>query len=180
MSTQHPCVVCGAEMVGSHLARKYCSTRCKARWFKEHASPTPVTHHDCRYCGAQFPIGPHQRNKWLCSPACQRLQNNKSVREHHARRPLAEAANRARSREKALPDSQNVRFYRNNPDAPRACQSCGEARVVEIAHRPEHARFGARRSVENCRWPEKVWVLCPTCHRLLDRMRYAPIDLGLS
>jgi hypothetical protein len=30
------------------------------------------------------------------------------------------------------------------------------------------------------RWPEKVWVLCPTCHRLLDRMNYSPSELGLS
>jgi len=24
-----------------------------------------------------------------------------------------------------------------------------------------------------------VWVLCPTCHALLDRMHYPPEELGL-
>jgi hypothetical protein len=32
----------------------------------------------------------------------------------------------------------------------------------------------------NMQWPEMVWVLCPTCHRLLDRMHYPPTDLGLG
>ena len=27
--------------------------------------------------------------------------------------------------------------------------------------------------------PNHVWVLCPTCHALLDRMHYLPSDLGL-
>jgi hypothetical protein len=92
-----------------------------------------------------------------------------------------EAVYRARTREKKLPDSQNVRFYRLNPTAPKECENpaCKESRVLEIAHRPGHERLGQRRSSANMRWPEMVWVLCPTCHRLLDRMNYSPEDLGL-
>ena len=68
-----------------------------------------------------------------------------------------------------------------NPDAPKFCQSCAETRVLEIAHKPGHERFGERRNNGNQKWPEKVWVLCPTCHRLLDRMHYDPVeDLNLT
>lgn len=90
-----------------------------------------------------------------------------------------EAIYRARTREKLGPDSQNKRFYALNPNAPRACEACGEDRVIEVAHRPGYERLGARRSSANMQWPKMVWVLCPTCHRLLDRMHYPPEDLGL-
>lgn len=178
--TKHPCLECGTEMLGSANHRKYCSIRCKTKWRKEHGPSAGVKSHVCRQCGEEFPISGSQHNKWLCSEKCRRAQNAFHVRNFHARQPLAEAAYRAKTKEKCAPDSQNKRFYYLNPTAPRACQSCGESRVTEIAHRPEHRRNGERRSSQNMRWPEKVWVLCPTCHRLLDRMNYSPSELGLS
>lgn len=181
MTSLYPaCVECGIEMPGSRPDRKYCSIRCKARWWKTNAHMEPVTSHVCRECGTAFPISRVQHNKWLCSRACIRAANARSTREFHARRPSQMAAYRARTKAKLPPDSQNRRFYRLNPDAPRACESCGETRVTEIAHRPGHERHGERRTAKNMVWPEKVWVLCPTCHRLLDRMHYPPNDLGLS
>jgi len=77
------------------------------------------------------------------------------------------------------PDGNQKRFYARFPDAPRSCQGCGETRVLDIAHKPEHRRNGAHRSISNTNL-EHVWILCPTCHALLDRMHYPPIDLGLS
>lgn len=177
---EHKCIVCEANLLGSAIHRKFCSGRCKATWRRKFGPPKGVKSHNCRNCGKSFSISAQQGNKWLCSIECQRAQNSKHVREFHKRRPLAEAAYRARTKEKMPSDSQNLRFYRNNPDAPRHCESCGESRVTEIAHRPEHKRNGERRSSENMKWPEKVWVLCPTCHRLLDRMNYPPNELGLS
>lgn len=175
----HPCVQCGAEMIGSHAHRKFCSGRCKAAWWRAHPPPAKVVSHNCRQCGCEFPIGPGQNNKWLCSDDCRRDALAQSVREFHLRRPLAQVAYRARQRVKQVPDSMHVRFYRLNPDAPKCCEACGETRVTEIAHRPGHERLGQRRSSANMQWPEMVWVLCPTCHRLLDRMNYLPSDLGL-
>lgn len=176
---QPRCVDCGAAMPGSHLHRKYCSGRCKARWRKKHPAPPREAGHDCRECGTHFSIGPGQHNKWLCSDACRRASNARSVRTFHARRPRMEAIYRARTKTRMPPDSQNRRFYGLNPEAPRACEACGEARVTEIAHKPGHERLGERRAAANLRWPDMVWVLCPTCHRLLDRMHYAPEELGL-
>jgi hypothetical protein len=50
--------------------------------------------------------------------------------------------------------------------------------VLDIAHRPEHARRGAWSNAANTT-PEKVWILCPTCHALLDRLGYSAEQLGL-
>lgn len=176
----HPCIQCGVEMIGSHSHRKFCSGRCKAAWWRAHPHSEKVSEHTCRQCGSSFSIGAGQNNKWLCSDECRRAAMAQSVREFHLRRPMAAKIHRAKSREKNAPDSMNVRFYRLNPAAPRCCESCGEARVTEIAHRPGHERLGQRRSSSNMKWPEMVWVLCPTCHRLLDRMNYTPAELGLK
>jgi hypothetical protein len=86
---------------------------------------------------------------------------------------------RERRREKFPVDKIATRFYRLYPQAPRACEACGESRVVEIAHKPNHARLGKPTSAKNISWPEMVWVLCPTCHELIDRMHYDPKELGL-
>ena len=177
------CRRCGKSISAKHLSVRYCSPRCKN---KDHAQAVkdrgrrPVGQHACRFCGREFEISAGQNNKWLCSPACRRGQSAKIAREFHSRRPQSEAIYRARTKAKLPPDRQLQRFYRHNPNAPKACESCGEARVVEIAHRPGHERLGERRSRANMVWPEKVWVLCPTCHRLLDRMGYAPSDLRLA
>jgi hypothetical protein len=179
MSLQPHCVRCNKEMPGSHSHRMYCSGACKAAYRRANPNQSRDDGHNCRQCGTLFPIGPGQHNKWLCSDECRRASNAKSVRTFHDRRPMMEAIYRARTKDKLPPDTQNRRFYSLNPDAPRACEGCGEDRVIEIAHRPEHQRFGQRRSSANMRWPGMVWVLCPTCHRLLDRMHYPPKDLGL-
>lgn len=178
-SAQPKCVKCGTVMAGSHIHRKYCSARCKSRWRKTHGPKDPVRKHRCRICNTPFPIGPGQHNKWLCSDACRRASNAKSVRTFHERRPQMAEIYRARTRAKKLPDGNLVRFRRTNPDAPTTCEACGENRVLDVAHKPNHKRIGEWRSAKNCKWPEMVWVLCPTCHALLDRMNYDPVELGL-
>lgn len=179
-SALQKCVNCQVGLPPSHSHRKYCSGRCKAAYRKANGGGRAADGHNCRQCGVWFAIGPGQNNKWLCSDGCRRASNAHSVRTFHERRPLMEALYRAKTREKLGPDSQNRRFYALNPNAPRACEACSEARVIEIAHRPGHERLGQRRTAANMKWPEMVWVLCPTCHRLLDRMHYSPSDLGLK
>ena len=174
------CVECGKSLEGSSPTRKYCSQKCKRLWRKKHGPKEPVKEHDCRMCGKSFPIGKGQANKWLCSEKCRKDSNAKSVREFHLRQPEAEARYRSRTKAKRLPEGNLVRFRRTNPDAPTACESCGEHRVLDVAHKPGHVRLGSRRSAKNCKWPEMVWVLCPTCHALIDRMNYPPEELGLS
>lgn len=175
------CIQCGAKLPPeSHFHRKYCSGACKSRYRKTNATGTMADGHACRECGKHIELGPGQANKWVCSAECKRARLARSVREFHKRRPEMEAAYRARTRAKRLPDNSNVRFYRINPSAPRACQSCGESRVLDVAHRLGHERIGERRTAANWKWPEKVWILCPTCHALVDRMHYDPAELGLA
>ena len=176
------CEGCGVDIVKLSRNRRYCSDTCKRRHHRmvNKGREGPVLSHDCRMCGKTFPIGPGQGNKWLCSDECRRASNAKSAREFYKRQPEAEAIYRARTKAKRLPDGNLVRFRRWNHNAPTACESCGEDRVLDMAHKPGHNRFGAHRSRDNCQWPEHVWVLCPTCHALLDRMNYPPDELGLS
>ena len=177
---QPKCVVCGVEMPGSHSHRMYCSTLCKGRYRRATPRPPASAGHNCRMCGKHFPIEPGQYNKWLCSKECRDASDAKSRRDFHGRRPQQEAIYRARTKEKKLPDNGFVRFYRAHPDAPRSCEACGESRVLDVAHKPEARRNGARRTMQNSRWPEDVWILCPTCHALHDRMNYPAAELGLT
>src|SRR3990167_5040842 len=134
------CVECRIEMQSGHAHKKYCSGRCKARYRKKHGGGKMSDGHDCRICKKWFALKQGQANKWLCSDKCRRAANAKSVREFHNRRPLMEAIYRARTKDRFPPDSANRRFYQLNPKAPRACESCGESRVTEVAHRPGHER----------------------------------------
>ncbi len=177
------CLRCGVT-IPSKIKRRpgqprlFCSQKCSAAY--RNSLRPKVTHHDCRICGKKIPLGPGQGQKWLCSVKCRRASTAKSARDFHLRQPEKSAIYRNRTKAKRLPDSNLFRFRRNNPDAPTFCQSCGEDRVLDVAHKPDHRRYGAFRTPENCKWPEKVWVLCPTCHALIDRMRYPPEELGLT
>jgi hypothetical protein len=173
------CIQCGIEMKDSHVHKKYCSRRCKSLWAKAHPWAPLSQGHDCRVCGTHIDLKPGQANKWICSADCRRKQLASSVRKFHALRPERALEYRGRTRTKLGPDSNIKRFYLWNPSAPHACESCGENRVLEIAHKPGHERVGAGRAKANSSWPSMVWVLCPTCHTLLDRMNYPPSDLGL-
>lgn len=173
------CRQCGQPMQSDHLSRKFCNASCKNAHNKLHGRKRDAGG-VCRECGKSFPRGPGQNAKAVCSPECRRARLARAVREFHGRRPAAQEIYRRRTREKIGPDLTLRRFYGWNPAAPRACESCGESRVLEVAHKPNHARLGERRAAVNCRWPEMVWVLCPTCHRLIDRMNYPPTDLGLT
>lgn len=173
------CVQCGVEMPNSHIHRKYCSSKCKGRWQRSNPPAPASSGHSCRVCGSHIAIGPGQNNKWICSDDCRRSQFAASVRKFHQIRPERQIEYRARTRKKHGPDSNLKRFYAWNPDAPHECESCNEKRVLEIAHKPQFERVGRSRQRANSKWPEMVWVLCPTCHSLLDRMNYPPEDLGL-
>ena len=173
------CRQCGKLFKGFfHLSKRYCSGRCKRRFCRQNKRNADGGH-SCRVCSKWFPIKKDQGNKWICSAKCRREQQARGVREFHARRPLQQTIYRKRTREKMGPDTNLRRFYLWNPNAPRCCESCGEDRVLSVAHKPHKRRLGARRSKANSQWPKMVWVLCPTCHELLDRMNYSPKELGL-
>lgn len=157
----------------------FCSQKCGAAYRWSHR-PNPVTSHVCRNCLKVFPIRPDQNQKWTCSDECRRARVAQVTREWHTRNPNREPIYRMRTKAKQLPDSNLIRFRRHNPCAPKSCESCGEHRVLDVAHKPGHERNGSWRNAKNCKWPKMVWVLCPTCHALIDRMRYSPSELGLK
>ena len=179
-NTNDHCLHCGKTEPNWNPCRKFCGCRCKAAHLREHGVQHKNHKHVCRMCRREFQITREQSNKWLCSDECRRVSVAKCVREFHLRSPERNAVYRARTKAKIGPDGNQRRFYKSNPIAPKACESCGEDRVLDVAHKPGLERNGERRSKNNYKWPEKVWVLCPTCHTLLDRMHYAPEELGLK
>lgn len=174
------CVQCFAEMPNSHVHRKFCSAKCRGRYRKLNPCNALSDGHDCRCCGKHIDLLPGQANKWLCSDECRRKQFAASVRKFHKMRPERAKTYRERTRIRQGPDSNLKRFYIWNPKGPKQCESCGEKRVLEIAHKPNHERVGMGRVKANSKWPKMVWILCPTCHTLIDRMNYDPSELGLN
>jgi len=166
------------EMFVKGKPKKYCSQKCGAayRW---KTRPNPITEHACRYCGKIFNIRPDQGQKWLCSDDCRRKHNSKNVREWRQRNPDKIKKHREKRKAKGILDGNIERFQKWNPEAPSICEACGESRIIEIAHKPSYERNGAWRSRSNSKWPEMVWVLCPTCHKLIDSLNYPPEKLGL-
>lgn len=186
MKTRY-CIECGTPFEASNGKHKHCSERCSNLTGKRRAityKPLFESGRFCRQCGKHFdiPKGSGANNKWHCSASCA-LKSARESRLKFWKRPGAVEARKTynlRHRVKVGPDGNLKRFYRLHPEAPRECQSCGESRVLDVAHKPSHRRNGAWRSVKNTKWPDFVWVLCPTCHALLDRMHYPPSELGLS
>jgi hypothetical protein len=118
-------------------------------------------------------------NKQHCSDECSVKSARESRSKFYKRNPHKIKEYNRSWHKKVGTDSNELRFYLRYPEAPRACQSCGENRVLDIAHKPGHERNGAWRSKKNTTI-EKVWILCPTCHALLDRKGYTPKQLGLE
>jgi hypothetical protein len=174
------CGGCGAAFQPTDTRQKHCSKRCAGKACR---SVQPLTR-ECRGCGVAFTnaVGRGSNNRWHCSTECARQSARAARLRHKERRPDAEAANRARSREKDRREGRRntliEKLWRKYPELPHACEACGEARVLDVAHRPEHRRHGAWLSVAVSQ-PEHIWILCPTCHALLDRKGYTAEQLGL-
>lgn len=177
--TKH-CGKCGAGFAPTNAWQKFCSYECQQKFRNDNKERKLSSGRYCRQCGGQFfPRGRGENNRWHCSHECAVRSARESRSNFYAKNPGKMAEYHVTNRKKVGPDGNLKRFYARHPDAPRACQSCGETRVLDIAHKPEHKRNGAWRSAKNTTI-EKAWILCPTCHALLDRMHYPPSELGLA
>ena len=182
MNHKKYCVMCGCAFSAKTAWARYCSNECKTKRYRDSKGYILSDGRFCKQCGRKFyPDFKSGANKQHCSSEC----SKKSARESRSKfwenqkEPIKKRNQYyKKSREKIGPDGNLKRFYRRYPDAPKKCQSCGEERVVDIAHKPEFKRNGEWRSVKNTTI-ESVWILCPTCHALLDRMNYTPEELGL-
>lgn len=78
-------------------------------------------------------------------------------------------------------DTLQKRLYKKYPDLPRVCEAkdCGEARVLTAAHKPGFERNG---DWQVMKYYERhmFWMLCPTCHAVLDKKIETPEQMGLS
>lgn len=174
------CLNCTCEYETKHSKSVYCSQKCGAAYRWKITPKDTDKPRQCKVCGNEFFATPQNNQKRTCSDKCRRSRVAEITRTWHKRNPERETLYRQRTKAKKLPDSNLLRFRRRNPDAPMACESCGETRVLDLAHKPGFERNGAWRSAQNSKWPDHVWVLCPTCHALHDRMRYSPEELGLK
>lgn len=174
--------MCGKEFEAKTAWARYCSRECKTKNYRNGKGYKLLDGRFCKQCGKKFyPSFKTGANQQHCSLECSKKSARESrsnfwEKQEDPKKKMARYYKR--SKEKIGPDGNLKRFRRRYPEIEIKCQSCGESRVVDIAHKPEFKRNGAWRSAKNTT-PEKVWILCPTCHALLDRMNYTPEELGL-
>lgn len=161
------CKVCGSPFKAVRPDKLYCSPYCRrVEGRRRRGEQTDITKAgaDCQWCGKHFDITPPSTNQRYCSDDCSREAARKQRREFHRKKPWIQKVYNSR---RPYKDVRLARLRRKYPDLPTACESCGEPRVLEVAHRPEYARNGAYKSANNSQ-RHMFWVLCPTCHKLLD------------
>ena len=182
MAAIHYCKRCGGVFQAGRPWALFCSDSCARSHKRKDAYVSKFgSGIHCKICGTWFcPMQKYGGNVQHCSDTCSRVsaRNSRSQfwRRHGKPRALIY---RERSRQRIGPTGNLVRLRKRYPDLPKQCEACGEHRVLDVAHKPGHERNGAWRSKANCT-PDKIWILCPTCHALLDRMHYDPSELGLT
>jgi uncharacterized protein YqcC (DUF446 family) len=181
------CAHCQVSFRAWNKAQRYCGKRCRtdaetARRNRSAAGKWLREPKICPICNASFfctkETGP---NKVYCSPAC---TIEARARYHHwwkSSNPKAMTAyNRERTKRYGH-DTLINRLHKRYQDLATACEArgCGESRVLEVAHKPEFKRNGAHRTLDKYE-RHMFWVLCPTCHRVLDREIETPEQMGLG
>lgn len=183
---EKPCECCGKTFPYFRKTAKFCSYKCEqlTRKRKKIGDSYDRT---CKECGKTFclPVGESRGMRiHHCSDECARISARKSKAASHKRAEegtTAAGVGRPRTlsdAERALRRQLSVstRFFVRYPWIDKACQACGERRVVELAHKVP--RLSAWRTAKNTT-PADVWVLCPTCHRVLDYGIETAEQLGL-
>jgi hypothetical protein len=175
------CIVCGQSFVAKTARQKYCSRKCSSKVYREKKGIKLKDGRYCKQCGKKFyPNYKDGKNRQHCSDECSR----KSARNSMSKYWSTNKSEKQKKQQKVYSkkngkDSKMKRFLKRYPNAPKECQACGENRVLEICHKPEYRRQGAWRTVANTQL-HMVWILCPTCHSLLDRKGYALEEIGLK
>ena len=173
------CSLCHSEFEAQRPDRKYCSIRCQSRagrLRRGEQDDATKNGRDCRICQKHFSIIPPDSNRRYCSDECAAQGAKNSRNNFHRRNPGIRAV--YNSRRKFKDSGVVARVRRKYPDLSQSCQSCGESRVLELAHKPGFERKGVWRKMENTK-PHMIWILCPTCHKLLDKGICTPEELHL-
>ena len=185
-SYERSCERCGLDFTTGTRTSKYCSERCRTRSAvdRRHASRagewlrTPVI---CRKCSKEFcrtlQTGP---NKKYCSDKCAAEARSIYNKNWMSKSPEAMRQYDQERYKRHGRDTLITRLRHRYPDLPTVCETknCLEQRVLEIAHKPEFKRNGGWRTQDKYE-RHMFWMLCPTCHRVLDFAIETPEQMGL-
>lgn len=177
------CQCCGLSFFSERRTRRWCDDCLSLRLKDRHQF---IIERPCQWCKSSMIIQRGKRNtsnKRYCSIDCKRAAALESRIQSRLRDKLGQPklpGGRPRLYTKAVATklrngSLQVRFFIRYPERHALCQSCGEKRVVELAHK--QPRRSAWRTMPTS---EEVWILCPTCHRCLDLGIQTREELGLS
>lgn len=180
-----PCEECGEPFRQVNGRQRFCGSRCWSRR-KRKAAAQRTTHwtnipRECLRCGTRFyrtlAAGPNQK---YCSRKCATCASEERVQRFKETNPSAMQAYNVTRYAKHGKDTVLMRLRRRYPDLPTTCEAkgCSEARILEIAHKPQFKRNGAWRTMAVYE-RHMFWLLCPTCHRLLDTGLASESELGL-
>jgi hypothetical protein len=170
------CLECKTVFQTTHQRQLYCTKLCSYRAENRRRKDRLQKDRTCRFCSE--PFIPTSANNQYCSDHCSTEGARRSRRAFARKRPEAIHRYYQTRVEKNGKDTLVNRVIRKY-SLERKCESCGEGRVLDVAHRPEYKRNGAWRTMKNMQ-PHMIWVLCPTCHALIDRGVCTPDELGLS
>ena len=173
------CRFCKKTFTSGNRAARYCSERCRTDNATANRDRRPNHWKNkprkCRNCRKLF--FPQSPNRRLCSFRCQvegRRLNFEIFKKRHP--GVQRLYNRQRGR-----DTLIIRLRKKFPDLPTRCEAkgCGESRVLDLAHKPKFKRNGAHRLLARYK-RHMFWILCPTCHRVVDRGIETPQQMGLK
>lgn len=180
------CKFCNAEFVAENRSQRYCSHRCRNKSQRSkvvnspgHWTTTPII---CGICGREFLRDPSSSPaRKYCSRECIYAASIRTAKRFHALNPTAMKNYNTKRYQKYGRDNLITRLRKKYPYLPTVCEAvdCNEGRVTEIAHKPAFKRNGAHRVLKHYQ-RHMFWVLCPTCHRLVDYGICTPAELGLD
>lgn len=177
------CAECGKLLVKKRFDQKFCSAKCCDKNWSRRQTKGKLGTRICRHCGDSFePVGQADANRQYCSLECSREGAKKSRQEFYKRNPRYHKETWRRRAHKDVRKRPHLRILsrlkRKFPDLPEACESCRETRVLDVAHKPEFSRNGSWATMDLLK-RHMFWILCPTCHALLDRGVCSPQQLNL-
>lgn len=189
MAYNHTCEICGNPYLAKFPHQKRCSPECRAtaaiNYSRNRDQSLTVDEwkskkRHCKWCGIEFTLLDKSANhKEYCSGDCKKAGYSQKVKDFHVRNPGKQSEYNKTRVEKHGRDTLLTRLYLRHPNLPKSCESCGESRVIDLVHKPKSARNGAHRTLRQYQ-RHMFWILCPTCHALIDRGVCAPKELGLQ
>ena len=169
------CSWCFTAVTTKSIRTKWCGAYCQNRA----TALRPKVVRSYKVCSKPFDASVRGLgNTRHCSLECSTVSARKARAAFARKHPTQMEAYRETHRKKQVKDTTLGRLRRKYPWLPNACEACGETRVLDVAHRPGHERRGAWISMR-VNTPERIWILCPLCHALLDRCGYTPEQLGI-